>query len=271
MHELNKAIVDKAISEIKSELKSFPISEHALQKFKDSKIDNEAKALLSLDGYLKFMPALIKKLGIKNILELGNREGLSTLSIWDHLPLDGHFISIDIEKDLRYCPEAMFTDPRVRFIYGDVSDPQIYNGVYPDQIEFMFMDTIHYEFQVTDEFEANQFYLADKALVAIDDIHLNDKGKFFEKLPYQKWDLTELCHASGWGLFLFERKIPMSREQRIFEAYKTSQRIFKRKFDEQSAILNRIDHKKLVNIGKRTIKRVGLLYRGLLFIRNKFK
>ena len=272
MSELTKENIDKAISELRKEIKKITISPRALVKFTNS--DEDQYALTFIDGdkigyYLKFIPAICQKLNLKNILELGNREGFSTLCIWDHLPKDGSFVSVDIVKDLRFCPDAMFTDERVRFVYGDVSDPTIYNDNYPRDIDFMFMDTIHYDYQATDEFEVNQYFLADKALVAIDDINFNDKRKFFDRLPYQKWDLTDLCHDSGWGLFLYERNKLYSYEEKIFEAYKASVKIFTRKYQENEAKLEYINKRKVITIIKTLIKKVTPLYKFLIFIRNK--
>jgi hypothetical protein len=131
------------------------------------------------------------------------------------------------------------------------------------------MDTIHYEFQATDEFEVNQYFLADKALVAVDDININDKRKFFDKLPYQKWDLTKLCHVSGWGLFLYERKEKLSDDKKILNAYKASVKIFSRKNDEKEKIIEKIEKRKILYIIKNNIKKIKPFYKSLIFIKNR--
>lgn len=272
MPHLTRETVDQAISEIKKEIKDFPISRKALGKFKDDEVDYIYSTSINVEGnyYLKFIPAILKKLQLKNILELGNREGFSTLCIWDHLPSDGIFTSVDIVKDLRFCPKELFEDSRLRLVYGDVSNPAIYNNEYPKDVEFMFLDTIHYNYQVTDEFEVNQHFLADRALVAIDDINLNDKRKFFDALPYQKWDLTDFCHCSGWGLFLYERKNNLSYEERIFEAYKAGLKIFIRKYNEEMHTVELLERKKITSVAKRSIKKISPLYRSIIFLKNKF-
>ena len=118
------------------------------------------------------------------------------------------FYSIDIVKDLRYCPEHMFNDPSMHFLFGDVCSYKIINQL-PQQIDFLFTDTMHFYFQLRDEWDVYQHLLSDTALVAIDDINIHDKRKLFDEVNYTKWDLTELCHANGWGLFLFQRKNPV--------------------------------------------------------------
>jgi predicted O-methyltransferase YrrM len=234
---LSKLAVDNAIESIKHELAGYRIKPENLAKFGESKEDLEYLSYVNGVGgsYVKFLPLLIQKLGLKKIYELGNREGLSTLAIFDGLPADAAFTTIDIDRDQRYCPEAMFKDPRVKFIFGDVSDLSIFQNNIPTDIDFLFTDTIHFDFQLRDEWAIYQHLLADQALVAIDDINVNDKRKLFDELAFEKWDLTELCHVSGWGLFLFERREQTTREERILKAYQASAAVWRRKFGELHA------------------------------------
>jgi predicted O-methyltransferase YrrM len=239
MEILSKELIDKTIARIGNELAGYEIKKENLSKFSDQPLDKEYFKIFKNgeSDYFKFLPLLIKKLGIKKIIELGNREGVSTAFIYDALPADAEFITIDMEKDQRYCPDQMFTDPRVKFIFGDVCDLSIFKNRLPLDTEFIFSDTIHYDFQIRDEFSVYQHLLADKALFAIDDINLNDKRKFFDELTFAKWDLTKLCHVSGWGLFLLERKEKLTREERILKAYQAMAAIWKRKCGENEAKL----------------------------------
>jgi deoxyribodipyrimidine photolyase len=54
-----------------------------------------------------------------------------------------------------------------------------------------------------------------------------------------------LCHASGWGLFLYERTKPLSKIERLEAAYKASATIWKRKYDEQKKVVDTAHNKKL--------------------------
>ncbi|MCX6716551.1 MAG: hypothetical protein NTV72_01360 [Candidatus Taylorbacteria bacterium] len=271
--QLTKEKIEKAISEIRKEIKNFQISKKALVKFTDSETDKEFLSYIDgVGGYaLKFLPSIIEKLGIKSVLELGNKEGVSTLCIWDHLPKDGKMITVDIDKDQRYCPDAMFKDPRVKFVFGDVSNPNIYEKVFPENIEFMYMDTIHYFFQASDEFAVNKHFLADKALVAVDDINLNDKRKFFDGLKYTKWDMTDLCHASGWGLFLFERDKEKTFEEKVKDAYIEATRIGFRKCEESERKVNELKNKQLSKRIKDVLKKNKVTYKLGISISNFIK
>ena len=269
---LTKTTVDQALSQIEKEVKNSSISKRALVKFTDSKEDKRFYGYFngSEDYYHKALPLLINKLHLKNIFELGSREGISTLCMWDKLPSDATLTTIDIVKDQRYCPDEMFSDKQVKFIFGDVCDLSIFKENIPLDIDFLFSDTIHYNFQITDEFEIYQHLLADTALVAIDDIYVNDKHKFFEKVPYTKWDLTKLYHRSGWGLFLFERKQSLSKEDRILEAYKASAYIWKRKHDEKEKYIEKIHNKNPIVILKNLIKKIKPLYTLFTYLYNNY-
>lgn len=249
--------VEKTIAEITSELKTFQIKESNLTRFKkDDPIDAEYLTYVNGVGgsYVKFLALLTKKLQPKNIVELGNREGLSTLAFYDQLPVNATFTTIDIIDDVRYCPEKMFTDPRVSFITGDVASLDVLKKV-PDKIDILFTDTIHYYFQLKDEFEIYQHLLADTALVAIDDIRTNDKGKFWAEVNHPKWDLTELCHHSGWGLFLYERKVPKTREERWGYILEATSKIWERKYQELFIKDELATNSQPLNILKREIKK----------------
>lgn len=280
---LTKQSVEKALKEIENEVSRLTISKRALVKFGDTEEDKIFHSFIDMPTaiYFKAAPLTISKLGLKNIVELGNREGVSTLCIWDKLPSDATFTTVDIVKDQRYCPDEMYHDKRVKFVFGDVSDLSIYKNKsdnsnnskneIPFDIDYLFSDTIHYNFQISDEFEVYQHLLADTALVAIDDIHLNDKNKFFEKIPYTKWDLTKPYHASGWGLFLYERKEKLSREERLQKAYEASAKIWKRKFEEQTAKLDYVEKFYPKNIIKKVVKSSPAFHKLTIKVRNYFK
>lgn len=135
-------------------------------------------------------------------------------------------------KDLRYFPEVLNDEKRNIFaVYGDVFNLNIFKEI-PLDIDILFSDTIHYYEQIRDEFEIYQHLLSDIALVAIDDIHVNDKGRFFDEIEYAKWDLTQLCHHSGWGLFLFQRKKSLTKDERLEKAMMASIAVYQRRYQD---------------------------------------
>lgn len=267
---MNAEQIEKIIGEIRTELSTFNIHEKNLTNFDlDKPLD---KAFLSYvngvgGSYVKFLALLTKKLQFKNIVELGNREAISTLAIYDQLPENSKLTTIDILEDARYCPKEMFTDPRVKFITGDVCDISVLKQL-PADIDFLFSDTIHFDFQIRDEFAIYQHLLADTALVAIDDIHTNDKGIFWDEVTYEKWDLSELCHYNGWGLFLFERKVLVSKEERWLKAVTAATEIWQRKYNELNKEKTQRIENSVKNKVKKIVKRNPFFYSLLVKIHN---
>ncbi len=105
----------------------------------------------------------------------------------------------------------------------------------PVDIDIFWTDTIHYYEQVRDEFYVYEPLLADEALIAIDDIRLNDQGKFFEEAQYPKHDLTSLCHVSGFGAIHYIRPTSdrgKSHDSRIMEALARANRVWIRRVNQ---------------------------------------
>jgi len=270
---MNSHQIKNVIDEIRDELSGFSIAESNLEKFNlNLRADTEFLSYVNGTGgsYVKFLALLVRKLSPKNIVELGNREGISTLAIYDQLPADSHFTTIDIVEDQRYCPRAMFTDERVSFIFGDVCSLDVIKQV-PFDIDLLFSDTIHFDFQIRDEFAIYQYLLADTALVAVDDIHTNDKGLFWDSITSDKWDLTELCHTpGGWGLFLYERKEPSSKEVRWKHLTEAAALIWERKYTEIAEREELRESKMLRNRAKEFLKQSPFIYRILISAKNAF-
>lgn len=268
----SSSTIENVIKRISQHITDYQIDPGLLSKFSKSAEDQTFLSYLNGHGgyYIKFLSLLVKELGLKNIVELGNREGLSTIGIYTSLSAESRFTTIDIVKDQRFCPDQMFNDKRVNFVHGDVCDLSIFPEV-PMDIDLLFSDTLHNFTQIQDEFKIYQHLLADRALVAIDDINLNDKRKFFDELPYPKWDLTELCHVSGWGLFLFSRKEQIDVKTRLLAAYQAAQVIWRRKTNESSTILEKMKNNKLSSKIKSLLKKNKSLHSLSIIIRKMLR
>ncbi len=156
-------------------------------------------------GYIPLFGKLIKELEDDAIVvELGNREGLSTLSAINYLKERQQFFSVDIIEDLRFVPTDIKNKNNVNFIFGDCLSKETINKI-PNEISLIFLDTIHTYDQVKKEFETYKDKLKDGAIILIDDININDKGVFFNEWKGEKYDLTDWCHLSGFGLLIYKK------------------------------------------------------------------
>jgi predicted O-methyltransferase YrrM len=178
--------------------------------------------------YYQFLALFVKYFKPQNILELGNAYGISTVMMYSELSPNAKLTSVDIDKDQRYVPEEIYKDSRVRFIWGDALDLNIYKGNIPNNIDFLFTDTVHFYQQVKDEYDVYVSLLSDGAFILIDDIYVKDKSKLFKELPFEKWDLTSWCHGNGFGLLRYKKQ--KTHENPLLAAALESSRIGHRKF-----------------------------------------
>lgn len=157
-------------------------------------------------GYFTLIHNLIKELPDDAVIvELGNREGMSTLAIYDALKPNQKFYTIDIIKDLRVLPKEFFNDSRVNIINGDCTSNDVVSLFDDESIDFLFSDTIHYYEQVDKEFKSYKRKLKNDAIIYVDDIRLNNKGQFFTEWKGEKYDLGAWAHESGFGCFKYTK------------------------------------------------------------------
>lgn len=263
--------VIKKIAELTSKGVVYPpelLSKHNLSIPKDKEHYEYLTKGGAAGGYLHWLTLLTKYSNAKTIVELGNRYGSSTIAIFHGLKKNQKFLTVDMEKDQRYVPEKIFKDPRVKFVFGDCLnlDSYLKSGTkIPVDIDILFTDTVHFYEQVSAEFAVYEPLLSDEALVVIDDIHLNDKGKFFSSAPYEKYDLTGICHISGFGAIHYKRP-PEERkrtaQERIQLALIRSAQIWEKRFtklnnnpQKLSQRINQIRKENLIGFIKKILGR----------------
>jgi cephalosporin hydroxylase len=158
-------------------------------------------------GYFQFLKEIVIEAKPNHIVELGNREGMSTTAIIDGMRTNdsGAFTTIDIVPDLRWMSEDAKKYTSVNFVFGDCLNPQVLEIVKNiGPIDILFTDTIHTKEQLESELKAYEPLLADQALILIDDINLNDKKLAFDDIPYEKVNDVRL-HVSGFGVVFYKR------------------------------------------------------------------
>jgi len=168
-------------------------------------------------AYNQWLTLLARHSGAGRIVELGNRYGVSTIALYCGLKNTQELISIDVVQDQRYLPDQVRNDSRVRLVYGDCLNLSIFglhNVTVPCNIDILWTDTVHCYSQLKDEFNVYEPLLSDEAIIAIDDINLNDKRRFFDEAPFAKFDFTRHCHVSGFGVLHYVRP-PENRGESI--------------------------------------------------------
>ena len=144
------------------------------------------------------------------IVELGNREGLGILSIYDALNEKSELYTLDIVDDVRFINDDIKSDSRVHILndFNSLDVDRIGKTFDKKSISMIFLDTIHTYEQVTQEFKLWEPYMKDDCVMLIDDIRDympgRTKWRFHTELDYNyKYDVTEWAHNdTGFGVYL---------------------------------------------------------------------
>ena len=144
------------------------------------------------------------------IVELGNREGLGILSIYDALSENSELYTLDIVDDVRFINDKIKSDSRVHILndFNSLDADRIEKTFEKKSISMIFLDTIHTYEQVLEEFKLWEPYMKDDCVMLIDDIRPSMTGRtkwrFHTELDYTyKYDVTEWAHNdTGYGVYL---------------------------------------------------------------------
>lgn len=144
------------------------------------------------------------------IVELGNREGLGILSIYDALSENSELYTLDVVDDVRFINDKIKSDSRVKILndFDALDSDRVSKTFEKKSISMIFLDTIHTYEQVLAEFILWEPYMKDDCVMLIDDIRPSMEGRtkwrFHTELGYTyKYDVTEWAHNdTGFGVYL---------------------------------------------------------------------
>ena len=144
------------------------------------------------------------------IVELGNREGLGIISIYDALSDNSELYTLDIVDDVRFIKDEIKNDPRVHILndFNSLDSNRVEKTFEKKSISMIFLDTIHTYEQVLAEFILWEPYMKDDCVMLVDDIRPSMPGRtkwrFHTELNYTyKYDVTEWAHNdTGFGVYL---------------------------------------------------------------------
>lgn len=153
-------------------------------------------------GYYLYLHALVAEVQPRVVLELGTCQGGSALCMLLALPASGWLVTCDLGGPYPPYLREVSGDPRLRLVLGNSCDPELYPKLGFGPIDLLFIDTEHTAAQVTAEWDIYRPLMAPGGVVAMDDIHMNDVGEFWDALPNDKVDTGEAYHKSGFGFFL---------------------------------------------------------------------
>ena len=162
-------------------------------------------------GYFSLLHNLTSSLDDDSIIvELGNREGLGILSVYDAMKENQIFYTLDVVNDIRFIGDKIRKDQRVHILndFDALDQERVSKTFEKKSISMIFMDTIHTYEQVLAEYITWKPYMKDDCVILIDDIRPTmpdrTKWKFHEDFnPSEKHYVTEWAHNdTGFGVYL---------------------------------------------------------------------
>ena len=144
------------------------------------------------------------------IVELGNREGLGILSVYDAMKENQTFYTLDIVNDIRFIGDKIRNDDRVKILndFDALDADRVKREFKEKSISMIFMDTVHTYEQLKAEYEIWGPYLKDDCIIMVDDIRPSMPGRtkwkwHVETQFTQKYDVTEWAHNdTGFGVYV---------------------------------------------------------------------
>ena len=152
-----------------------------------------------ISGYYWYLHALVSVTRPKKVLELGRCLGTSALFMLGALPEDSTLITVDTLERASDLAHKL-NDPRLQIVTGNDLDLGIYDGIDLREVDFMFVDTDHTNQQASREWDLYKPFLSPDAIVAFDDITMNDMGSFWSSLDCAKLETGTAYHYTGFGL-----------------------------------------------------------------------
>ncbi len=170
-------------------------------------VDEESLGYLQNKGgvsfYYQWLALLVRSVRPTLVLELGSGFGVSAIMMSSELSGTARLVSCDVVSRLKCVPPVVAEDRRLNFYCGNDLDLTTFHDELPVGIDVLFIDTEHTFDQVSAEWRIYRHLCNPGAIVALDDIKMNDMARFWESLPYPKLELTEECHVSGFGVFQY--------------------------------------------------------------------
>lgn len=138
-------------------------------------------------------------------VELGNREGISSLMFCSKLKNNQKFVSVDQEKNLKFVPPEVRVAKNVKFLFGNDISPEILSNFKENSIDVLFIDTLHRTEHLNAEMKLYEPFLKNEALILLDDADMKEMRLGWNKIGHEKENHPDL-HGTGFGIIFFSRK-----------------------------------------------------------------
>ena len=190
------------------------LSQKVLEKLKEFKVQALLPALkdcsqgaiedvLNTNGsaYYQFSTCLVDLLKPAQVIELGGAMGVWCLCVLHSLPTDSKLYSITLPEHGLEFSFIKDNYPNLIKVLGDDLDLKNWlANLYLSHTDLWFFDSLHTKEHLEKELELYKQFFRKGTILLFDDIRMEELWPVWESLPYDKAELTNPCHYSGYGL-----------------------------------------------------------------------
>lgn len=149
----------------------------------------------------QFMACLVDLVKPKQIVELGGAMGVGTICLHHYLSQDSKLYSITLaENGLEFSYVDKPYPDNLNLIVGDDLDIKNWKGVNLSKTDLWYFDSLHTHEQLSKEIKLYKSYFRKGAILMFDDIRMDELWSIWDELEYDKVELTDPLHYTGWGL-----------------------------------------------------------------------
>lgn len=149
----------------------------------------------------QFIPGLVELLKPSQIVELGGAMG-----VWDLMVLNGPYQDFDLwsitlaEHGLEYS-YVVDKYPNFHPVIGDDLDLNNWpKELDLNKTDLYYYDSLHTEKQLRDELKLYSPFHKKGSILIFDDIRMDEIWPVWKDLPYEKIEITDPCHYTGYGI-----------------------------------------------------------------------
>ena len=153
------------------------------------------------NAYYQWSACLIDIMKPKQVVELGGAMGVWTICALHYLPQSSKIYSVTLEEHGLEFSYIQDDYPNLKKIVGDDLDMNNWpKDMKWEDTNLIFFDSLHTKKQLTKEVELYIPLLKKGTVMLFDDIHMSELESVWDNLPYDKHDITNPCHYSGYGI-----------------------------------------------------------------------
>jgi|GEM_PF-5513897 len=171
--------------------------------------DGAKEDVLNTNGCFNYVwsSALMDVVKPKQVVELGGAMGVWSICVLQNLPPESQLYSITLEEhglEFSYVQDTYYN---FHPIVGDDLDLNNFKGVDLHKTDIWYFDSLHTYEQLTKELDLYSPFFKKGAILLFDDIRMAELWPVWEKLAYEKIELTDPCHFTGWGVAIVKDEI----------------------------------------------------------------